>query len=617
MTQVKISQLPQASLPLTGAEIMPVVQSGVTVKAPVGNVSARTASFTSLRGLSPANYSALYVEGYSSVGDGGGGSFYTVTGAAPGTYIDNDGTIIVPSGGNGSAAFLRVIDGPYNVKWFGAKGDNVTNDSPAFIATHAALPATGGSIYVPDSTGYVLNSSVVCTKPVAWVIGVTTITCPLVGWAIEITANGSSVRGAGRYSTTFVLRTPTVPVTSAVATAVLTAGVVTSVSIGSGGSGYYTKPLVIVSDSPTKNSACVTAILTAGVVTGFEINAGGSGYVTPPTLTFIGGGAGAVKSTEVQSVFVGDFSIDMGLVANATGVLQYGGWYAEFNNVEVKYSTEAATACGFVIDSHSLGVPGPTGSYGGAYVNRYVNTRANRWFVTGTISAPTTTFLFDTVDTQEMFISSSFAHVFTNPVIQNPPYGAFLDLASVGSLTILGGDFEGIGDIFRLRGSVNNVLVDNLTIGATTGDIANGTIGEGWYLKFTETEGEILYTGVDNVFRRVGWVQTGRLGHSYAGNVFQLSNNLKMLSASTGDLDDTSQPGGVIIIDGSGSVTVKFATAGSNPRTLSTAADFNAGGVATISGAIAFPNLPAAPGSAGSKQLWYDPSDGNRVKFTP
>jgi hypothetical protein len=32
-------------------------------------------------------------------------------------------------------------------------------------------------------------------------------------------------------------------------------------------------------------------------------------------------------------------------------------------------------------------------------------------------------------------------------------------------------------------------------------------------------------------------------------------------------------------------------------------------------GAISFPYLPSTNPGAGSKQLWYDPSDGNRVKF--
>jgi hypothetical protein len=37
----------------------------------------------------------------------------------------------------------------------------------------------------------------------------------------------------------------------------------------------------------------------------------------------------------------------------------------------------------------------------------------------------------------------------------------------------------------------------------------------------------------------------------------------------------------------------------------------------TAPGGIVLPSLPSANPGAGSKQLWYDPADGNRVKFAP
>jgi hypothetical protein len=37
----------------------------------------------------------------------------------------------------------------------------------------------------------------------------------------------------------------------------------------------------------------------------------------------------------------------------------------------------------------------------------------------------------------------------------------------------------------------------------------------------------------------------------------------------------------------------------------------------TASGGVAVPNLPSANPGAGTKQLWYDPADGNRVKYQP
>lgn len=71
------------------------------------------------------------IEGYYIDNDGGGGTFHRRTGAAPGTYIDNGGTIIVPTGGDGSTAWLRNEEDVIKIKWFGAVGDNVADDTVA------------------------------------------------------------------------------------------------------------------------------------------------------------------------------------------------------------------------------------------------------------------------------------------------------------------------------------------------------------------------------------------------------------------------------------------------------------------------------------------------------
>src|SRR5690606_18861641 len=47
----------------------------------------------------------MLVKFHTAEGDGGGGNFYWASGEAPGTYVDNGGTIIVPTGGGGSAAW--------------------------------------------------------------------------------------------------------------------------------------------------------------------------------------------------------------------------------------------------------------------------------------------------------------------------------------------------------------------------------------------------------------------------------------------------------------------------------------------------------------------------------
>lgn len=147
MADVKITQLPQASLPLTGTEVFPIVQNGVTVQAPVSSGTTTATNIAALQALTVTNGSFVDVGGYYTNGDGGGGTFIGVSGAAAGTYVDNGGTIIVPTGGDGSSAWLRQYSGAINVKWFGAKGDNVTDDTDSL--KKAFIVGTRNDIYIP------------------------------------------------------------------------------------------------------------------------------------------------------------------------------------------------------------------------------------------------------------------------------------------------------------------------------------------------------------------------------------------------------------------------------------------------------------------------------------
>lgn len=79
----------------------------------------------------------IYLKAHTDEGDGGHGFFRAATGAAVGTYVDNNGTTIVPIGGDGSSAWLRVVDnGTVTPQMFGAKADGVIDDSAPAQAAH-------------------------------------------------------------------------------------------------------------------------------------------------------------------------------------------------------------------------------------------------------------------------------------------------------------------------------------------------------------------------------------------------------------------------------------------------------------------------------------------------
>jgi len=101
------------------------------------------------------------VLGYYSVGDGGGGPLRTWhTGQAAGFYVDNGGSIIVPTGGDESEAWLTPITNVFNVNLFGAKGDGSTDDYTAIINAMAVLSSVGGGRLVFEKGVYLTNSNI-------------------------------------------------------------------------------------------------------------------------------------------------------------------------------------------------------------------------------------------------------------------------------------------------------------------------------------------------------------------------------------------------------------------------------------------------------------------------
>jgi hypothetical protein len=71
--------------------------------------------------------------------------------------VDNTGLTVVSSGG---ARFKRSADGPLDVKWFGAKGDDVTDDTQAVQNTITVAQQLGRGVYVPGGK-YLISAPVI------------------------------------------------------------------------------------------------------------------------------------------------------------------------------------------------------------------------------------------------------------------------------------------------------------------------------------------------------------------------------------------------------------------------------------------------------------------------
>lgn len=109
-----------------------------------------------------------------------------------------------------------------------------------------------------------------------------------------------------------------------------------------------------------------------------------------------------------------------------------------------------------------------------------------------------------------------------------------------------------------------------------------------------------------------GWLLQHHVGVQSSSDTYEIGVNCKAINGSSTqvNLDDTALDGMLIRMWQGGNFSIFTAAAGANPRTLTLR--FQVSG-----GSLLAPNLPSADPGAGSKKFWYDPADGNRVKFTP
>lgn len=105
-----------------------------------------------LKLIDGANVDRLNVLGYYAKGDGGGGLFYW-DGAS--TEADNGGTIIQAIG-IATGRWKRVYSGAINAKWFGAKGDGVTDDTVAI--QNAVNASVNSSLYISSGNYLIIES---------------------------------------------------------------------------------------------------------------------------------------------------------------------------------------------------------------------------------------------------------------------------------------------------------------------------------------------------------------------------------------------------------------------------------------------------------------------------
>lgn len=141
--------------------VTPIFGDGNSIYAANSDSVQVVGSVAKLRTIAPNASRIMKTSGYYVAGDNGNGNYCARTGAAPGTYVDTGGTVIVPTGGDGSTAWLLFQTEMVSVRQFGAKGDwNLTtstgsDDSTPFLNAVAWARTNRRTVAVPGVTpGY-------------------------------------------------------------------------------------------------------------------------------------------------------------------------------------------------------------------------------------------------------------------------------------------------------------------------------------------------------------------------------------------------------------------------------------------------------------------------------
>lgn len=165
MAATKITSLTSISTVDTALDPIPIVDvsdtsqsaSGTTKKITVDQIESAIFGATGSKAIVVDNVAALKALTVASVDDGQvflTRGYYSDNDGGQGTYVydaasstsDNGGTVIAPT--TGSGRYLLQVQNIYNIKQFGAKGDNSTDDTAEIQAAINAAPK-GGLIYVP------------------------------------------------------------------------------------------------------------------------------------------------------------------------------------------------------------------------------------------------------------------------------------------------------------------------------------------------------------------------------------------------------------------------------------------------------------------------------------
>ena len=468
--------------------------------------------------------------------------------------------------------YKRVFD-EVDVRWFKKTTD--VDDTNSFKRAVSALPLSGGIVNIPNGS-YTLSDSILTgDKKIIFKAKAVNINLPKGKHGFVLQKNGSKFLGAGRRVT--YLKHNLSEVIYPIVNLQLSSGTVSGTTISNDGEGLISTPIILTGSSSEENEAGLVANVNQGKLNSIEIIAGGSGYAPNTSIDYIGGGASAVMIDNVQSCEVSDFTVDFSNSVGSIGVYHSGGWWADISRIDSQYNnltgerSEHETSLLLVVNSYTLGVPGSNGAWGGVFVSNYSNLSGLKMAIIGHDISTATTLQFNTCDFQNRYYFAVVGITEINTVAQ-ADLGAFWLLVNVDSLSIVGGDMEGNSNWFHSIGSNSNIRIFNTLAYSAHGQIVRGKMGLGWEINPARTNSteEKLFVGSGGnaglAYQNIGWKIKHRQGIHFSGDLYVIaSSNMKLISTTKANLDDTTTSGFALTINNNGEIKILYANAGVNP----------------------------------------------------
>jgi hypothetical protein len=142
-------------------------------------------SIAELRTLSPGARMVANVLGYYAAGDEGGGTFYFDPASAD---AEDFGVTILPTSAPVLGRWKRILDKEVSVKYFGAKGDGVTDDYTAVGRAVNFAGAAGNDLYFSKGT-YVIGTNLTVLAGTKIIMNADAMLSPKVG--VTLTLRGT------------------------------------------------------------------------------------------------------------------------------------------------------------------------------------------------------------------------------------------------------------------------------------------------------------------------------------------------------------------------------------------------------------------------------------------